>query len=202
MTRAKQYADRVNIIKKIKLGSKWLFASVVEHNGRIVRDHVWVAGREEHHPEGRYYLEWYEGGKRRRKPVPKFENLLQAARSKSIELNALKAGILVPSDAPTVREPARFTMDAAIDDYLEYIWRHRSLRTYRTYRLVLNNLFRNCYSKTYVDEVTREDILKFTSDCFDHGLVSRTVYDRLVAVLQLFKRHGYKGLVESSDWPS
>ena len=62
MARAKQYADRVNIIKRIKLGSKWPFAPVVEHDGRIVRDHVWVVGREEHHPEGRYYLEWYEGG--------------------------------------------------------------------------------------------------------------------------------------------
>ena len=202
MARAKQYADRVNVIKRIKLGSKWPFAPVVEHNGRIVRDHVWVAGRDEHHAEGRYYLEWYEAGKRRRKPVPKFENLLQAARAKSIQLNALKAGLLAPDDAPVVDEPARLTMNSAIDDYLEYIRKHRSLRTYRTYRPTLNILFRNSYTKTYVDEVTREDILKFTSDCFDQGLVSRTVYDRLVTVLQLFKRHGLKGLVERSDWPS
>jgi site-specific recombinase XerD len=92
-------------------------------------------------------------------------------------------------------------MNAAIDDYLEYIRKHRSQRTCRTYRPVLNALFRHSYTKTYVDEVTREDILKFTSDCFDQGLVPRTVYDRLVTVLQLFKRHGYKGLVEASDWP-
>ncbi len=129
MARAKQYADRVNIIKRIKLGSKWPFASVVEHNGRIVRDHVWVAGRDEHHPEGRYYLEWYEAGKRRRKPVPKFENLLQTARSKSIELNALKAGLLPSSDTPSADKTSRITMSAAIDDYLEYIRKHRSLRT-------------------------------------------------------------------------
>jgi len=93
-------------------------------------------------------------------------------------------------------------MNSAIDDYLEYIRKHRSLRTYRTYRPTLNILFRNSYTKTYVDEVTREDILKFTSDCFDQGLVPRTVYDRLITVLQPFKRHGLKGLVERSDWPS
>jgi len=52
-----------------------------------------------------YYLEWYEAGKRRRKPVLKFENLLQVARSKSIELNALKAGLLIPTDAAAVQEP-------------------------------------------------------------------------------------------------
>jgi hypothetical protein len=56
-----------------------------------------------------------------------------------------------------------------MDDYLEYIRKHRSCRTYRTYRPTLNILFRNSYTKTYVDEVTREDILKFTSDCFDQG---------------------------------
>lgn len=68
MARARQYADRVNIIKMVKVNGKWPFARIVERKGRIVRDHVWVDGRDEHHPEGRYYLEWYEDGKRRRKP--------------------------------------------------------------------------------------------------------------------------------------
>jgi integrase len=202
MARARQYADRVNIIKMVKVGGKWRFARIVERNGRIIRDHVWVDGREEHHPEGRYYLEWYENGKRRRRPVESYDLLLPAARAKSIEVNAMKAGLITPPEAPVASPPTRLTMDAAINQYLEYIRKHRSLRTYRTYRPALNVLFRNSYSKTYVDEVTREDILKFTSDCFDQGLVPRTVYDRLVTVLQLFKRHGYKGLVEASDWPS
>ena len=43
MARAKQYAERVNIIKRIILGSKWPFAPVVEHNGRIVRDHCYFS---------------------------------------------------------------------------------------------------------------------------------------------------------------
>ena len=95
MARAKQYADRVNVIKRIKVNGRWPFAPVVERNGRIVRDHVWVSGREEHHPEGRYYLEWYQGGKRRRQASRELRSgLLQAARAKSIELDALKAGLL------------------------------------------------------------------------------------------------------------
>lgn len=202
MARARQYADRVNIIKMVKVKGRWPFARIVERNGKIIRDHVWVDGRDEHHPEGRYYLEWYEDGKRRRKPVESYDRLLPAARAKSIELNAVRAGLIALPEAPVAPVPTRLTMDAAIDQYLEYIRKHRSLRTYRTYRPALNILFRNSYTKTYVDEVTREDILKFTSDCFDHGLAPRTVYDRLVTVLQLFKRHGYKGLVEASDWPS
>jgi integrase/recombinase XerD len=174
----------------------------VERNGRIVRDHVWVAGRDEHHPEGRYYLEWYEDGKRRRKPVENYDLLLAGCPLKIDRTQCRQSWPHDPYRSCRCSEPARLTMDAAIDHYLEYIRKHRSLRTYRTYRPVLNVLFRNSYTKTYVDEVTREDILKFTSDCFDKGLVPRTVYDRLVTVLQLFKRHGFKGLVEASDWPS
>ena len=43
MARARQYADRVNIIKMVKVNGKWPFARIVERNGRIIRDHVWVA---------------------------------------------------------------------------------------------------------------------------------------------------------------
>ncbi len=40
MARAKQYADRVNIIKMVKVNGRWPFARVVERNGRIIRDHA------------------------------------------------------------------------------------------------------------------------------------------------------------------
>jgi integrase/recombinase XerD len=202
MARAKLYAERVNIIKMVKVAGKWPFAPVVERNGRIIRDHVWVSGREEHHPEGRYYLEWYEAGRRRRKPVANFEDLLPTARSKSIELNARKAGILLEpaQDAPPART-SRLTLASAIDQYLEYVKTQRSLRTYRTYRPTLDVLLRNSYTKIYVDEATREDLLKFMSDCFSLGLGARTIYDKLVVVLQLFKRNGKKGLLETGDWP-
>ena len=51
MARNRQYADRVNVIKMVKVNGKWPFARVVERNGRIIRDRVWIAGREEHHSE-------------------------------------------------------------------------------------------------------------------------------------------------------
>jgi integrase/recombinase XerD len=187
--------------EKLKAGTKWPFAPVVERNDRIVRDHVWIRGRDEHHPEGRYYLEWYQDGRRRREAVGAFDLVLEAARTKSIELNALKAGILLSPEAPRNPEPVRLTMAAAIDQYLEYVKTQRSLRTYRTYRPTLDVLLRKSYVKTYLDEVTREDILRFMSDCFNLGLGPRTVYDKVVVVLQLFKRNGRTGLVETSDWP-
>ena len=88
----KLYAHRVKILKYVKVGDAWRFANVVKRNGRIVRDHVLIAGRNEHHPEGSYYLEWYEHGKRHRKAVADFATVAEAARLKAIEVEALKAG--------------------------------------------------------------------------------------------------------------
>ncbi len=97
MVRAKQYADRQG-------ERKWPFARIVERNGRIIRDHIWVDGRDEHHPEGRYYLEWYEDGKRRRKAVESYD-LLLPVRAKSIELNAVKAGLIALPEAAVASVP-------------------------------------------------------------------------------------------------
>jgi integrase/recombinase XerD len=217
MARTRTYADRVNVIKMIKIDGKWPFAPVIERNGKIVRDHVLVNGEDEHHPEGRYYLEWYEDGKKRRQPIEKFEEAVPAARAKFIELQARKAGILVelpklqirpapPAPAPGLvaaeqPDPGRLTMVVAIDRYLEFCKKQRSLRTFRTYRPALQNYFLNSFTKTYVDEVDRDDILRYIGYCFDHGLAARSVYDKVVTVLTLLKRHGHKKLIESSDWP-
>ena len=187
--------NRVNIIKMVKINGKWAFAPVVERDGKIIRDYVQINGKEEHHPEGRYYLDWYESGKKRRLAGPLFQEIVAAARAKFVELQARKAGLL---PAP---ETNRLRMTDAIDQYLKYIRKQRSHRTYLTYRPTLTGLFRSSYSKTYLDEVTRDDMLKFMSDCFDAGLSARTVYSKLVTVLQLFKQHGYMHLIKSSDWP-
>src|SRR5258707_7482634 len=61
---APDYADRVNLIKKIKTSSGWRFASVVpEANGRL-KDRVRINGQTEVHPEGAYYIEWRGGGRK------------------------------------------------------------------------------------------------------------------------------------------
>ena len=183
------------------VANKWRFAAVIEQKGRIIRDLVRVDGEEQHHPEGRYFLEWYLNRRRRRQSVVPFENVAEAARRKALELEAIKAGIIsAPREAPKVEEK-RPTLAAAIETYLDYISHQRSLRTYRTYRYTIDVLLRNSYSKTYVDQVEREDILKFITDCCKSGLGNRTVYDKVVVVLQFFKRFGKTKLLQPSDWP-
>ena len=70
----------------------------------------------------------------------------------------------------SVSGDARLTIGTAIDQYLDYVQVHRSLRTFRTYRYTLATLLRASYRKPYVDEVTRDDILQFMTDCYRLGL--------------------------------
>jgi integrase len=197
-----QYAKRVKVLKYVKVGDGWRFANVVERNGKIVRDHVLISGCDQHHPEGTYYLEWYElGNRRRRKAVLDFAELIEEARRKAIEVDAMRAGVIRPETPPPKTAADRIRIGIAMDSYLDYVKHQRSPRTYLTYRYTLGTLLRKSYTKTYVDEVEREDILKFMTDCYKLDLSGRTVYDKLVVVLQMFKRFGKTKLIQPSDWP-
>jgi integrase/recombinase XerD len=199
--RAKRYTHRVKILKYVKASDAWRFANVVERNGKIVRDHVLITGQDEHHREGSYYLEWYEHGKRHRKAVADFTTVAEAARLKAIEVEALKAGVMSRPTPSATTHAKGTTLATAVDQYLSMVEAKRSHRTYISYRYTLKKLLVPSYEKNSVDQVAREDILAFMTRCYEVGLGHRTVYDKLVVVLQLFKRHGKSGLITSSDWP-
>ena len=168
----KQYANRVKILKYVKVGEAWRFANVIERGGRIVRDHVVIAGHDEQHTEGTYYLEWYElDNRRRRKAVPNFSELVEEARRKSIEVEAMRAGVMAPpaNVAPGV-STARTRVTSAIDTYLDHVKHNRAARTYLTYRYTLDVLLRQSCATSFVEDISREDILKFITDCYKLGL--------------------------------
>lgn len=209
MARSHCYAERVNVLKKVFLDGNWKFVPVLERKGKIVRDHVRVAGREEHHPEGSYYIEWYEGSSRRKRCVGDYSEVLMAARRKAMELNAQRVGIVTVDRVECPDKLARTTLpqtrglpkDAALDKYLAYIEANRSSRTYKAYRYTLDVLFRASYSKATIEEAERDDLLKFITFCADRGYENRTIYDKVVVVSQFLKLHGRPRLVQPSDWP-
>jgi len=197
---APEYADRVNLIKKIKVDGAWRFAPVVpEPNGRL-KDKVRINGKVEVHAEGSYYIEWRERGKRHREAATR-EEALDQARRKAVELRAVKEGLIAAPEPEPEAEP-KIPIGTAIDDYLRFVRAHRKPRTYLTYRFTLDTLLRAAYKKKYVEDATRQDVLEFMTYCYEQGLGKRTVYDKVVTVLQLFKRHGRKGLIERGDWPN
>jgi integrase/recombinase XerD len=202
-SRSPQFAKRVNLLKKIKVGDAWRFAPAVpESNGKL-KDKVLVDGAVEVHPEGSYFIEWRENGRRRRESVEK-EEALDRARRKAVEVQAQRDGLIQAAPPPTPAENSengRVKTGEAIDLYLKFIKAHRKSRTYLTYRFTLDVLLRTSFTKPYIDQVTREDLIQFMTDCYERGLGKRTVYDKLVVVLQLFKRYGKSGLLQKSDWP-
>src|ERR1700736_6574060 len=65
-------------------------------NGRVKPGLVIVNGQQERHPEGAYYLEWRENGKRVRLSVGKNAADASARRlRKEAELNAVNNGVTV-----------------------------------------------------------------------------------------------------------
>jgi len=200
---APDYADRVNLIKKIKTANGWRFAPVIsEANGRL-KDRVNINGQVEVHPEGNYYIEWRIGGRRGRRyrTAVARDEAIDAARRKAVELRAIRDGLIAAPEPPPV-VPSKTPIGDAIDTYLRYVRMQRKPRTHLTYRYTLDTLLRASYKKKYVEDATRDDVLDFMTRCYELGLGARTVYDKVVTVLQLFKKHGRSGLMEKGDWPN
>jgi hypothetical protein len=87
----------VNLTKRVQVGEGLRYCPVAESaNGRVKPDLVLVNGKQERHPEGAYYLEWRENGRRIRLSVGKDPQDAAARRQrKEAELNALNNGVSV-----------------------------------------------------------------------------------------------------------
>ena len=107
--------NRVNILKKVKVGKIWNFyPAFVERNGKP-RDKVLVRGKVEVHPEGCYYIEWRKDGRKREQIKDRVE-VVDRARRKAIELAANRAGIETVQEIGSGRGA---TITEAVASYLE-----------------------------------------------------------------------------------
>ena len=200
---APDYADRVNLIKKIKTAKGWRFAPVVpEANGRL-KDGSASTARSKSTPKAPTTSSGGSAAGADAAIAPPSPETMPStsARRKAIELRAIRDGLIAgPEPEPEVAP--KTTIGDAIDAYLRYVKMQRKPRTYLTYRYTLDTLLRAAYKKKYVEDATRDDVLDFMTYCYEQGLGARTVYDKVVTVLQLFKKHGRSGLMEKGDWPN
>jgi integrase/recombinase XerD len=189
--------NRVNILKKVKVRANWnLYPAVVEPNGKL-RDKVRVHGKVEVHPEGYYYIEWWQDG-RKREQVKDRAEVLNRARRKAIERQANRAGI------ETVQENGQgngFTVAEAVASYLKDIEPpQREPRTYQAYKYCLELFAKHC-AKKFIHDVKREDVFGFIRKLYELGCSPRTAYNRTVIVSQLLKANGITKLLHNRDWP-
>jgi integrase len=193
---------RATLLKQVKINENWRLArALFDSKGRVRRDHVRVGGKDETHPEGSYFIEWWDRGKRYCIPAGgDAQDAADKARVKQAELMAMRNGI-IPVPPESEPAPKRTPLTEALDNYLNYVRDHRSLRSFRTYRPILNS-FKTFCSKRHVDEVERQDLLDFSTHCMKQGQEGKTVYNKLVVLSQVLKRHGKRKVLNSADWPS
>jgi integrase/recombinase XerD len=196
-------SPRVNILKKVKVNGAWkLLPAVVEPNGKL-KDKIRIGGNIESHPEGTYYIEWWEGPRRRRQAVPDRVDVPTLARRKALELAAARAGLEVGSDGANHGAEAtqKVRLDVAIQGYLDDIEPpQREPKTYTAYKYALN-VFRAGCAKSYLADIERADLLQFIRGQYGLGCGARTAYNRANIVVQFLKLNGIKGLLHKRDWP-
>lgn len=195
-------SSRVKLFKQVKINGKWTLAvALFDSKGRVRKDHVLVKGKDENHSEGSYFTEWWEQGQRHREAVGAHaQDAAEKARIKQAELAAIRNGVIPAT--PAIEEAFKRTgLADALDGYTEYVRYHRSLRTFRTYRPILESFKAFC-QKTHVDDVERQDLLDFATDCMKQGQKGKSVYNKLVVLSQVMKQHGRPKLLNAADWPS
>src|SRR6202163_160455 len=144
----------VNLLKQIKIDDRWVLKSIPrKSNGQ--RD--WSAL-----PDGSYFIEWREAGKRMRLPAGRtVSQALEAQRIKLAELAATEVGILQrykpPSHTP---EPEPMRLSESIRRYLDQIDTLKKPNTYRKYDAVLTR-FDKQFPGRELQQISIEELNEF-----------------------------------------
>jgi integrase len=191
----------VTLLKQVKLDGAWKRYPVVLHkNGSIKANVVLIGDREVAASDGNYILDWYEGGKRMRQSVGKdaADAIIQRDR-KVAELEAASNGLIVTNGDPT-----KHLLADAVTEYLADIEAHKSSKTLAAYRTAIT-YFRESCKKTYVEDITRRDLLAFkTYLAHEKEQSDRSVWNKFSAVMGFLKSVGHTGKnigVVKHDWP-
>jgi integrase len=189
----------VNLTKRVKTPKGMRYCPVVlASNGRIRPDVVLVNGKPEKHPEGAYYLEWREKGKRVRLSVGKdAQDAAARGQRKEAELHALNHGVAVLPEA----SDGHRSVATAVAQFLKETELTKKPKTLAAYTTALNYFTESC-RKLYLHEFERYDLLKFTGFLRDEKNQSpRSVYNKFETVMGFLKANGIRGLVGKNDWP-
>ena len=131
-----------NVTKRIQTSKGPRYCPVVlSANGRIKPDVVLVGDREERHPEGAYYISWYEGKRLIRLSVGKDAATATARRlQKEAELNAVNNGVAVLPDS----QNGHRSLAGAVADFLDETKLTKKPKTLAAYTTALNYFTESC----------------------------------------------------------
>jgi integrase/recombinase XerD len=196
---ARTQSKEVNLTKRVQTPNGMRYCPVVlSPNGRVKPDLVLINDQPQKHPEGAYYLEWREKGRRVRLSVGKDAQEAATRRQrKEAELNALNNGVSVlPENGNGHRSIA-----TAVAAFLEETELTKKPKTLAAYTTALN-YFTESSRKLYLHDIERADLLKFCAFLRDQKKQApRSVYNKFENVMTFLKANGIRGLVGKNDWP-
>jgi integrase/recombinase XerD len=196
---ANSQSKEVNLTKRVQTSKGPRYCPVgLAANGRVKPDLVIVNGQPERHPEGAYYLEWRENGRRVRLSVGKDAADASARRlRKEAELNAVNNGAaIVPEGKNGHRSIA-----ASVADYLDETKLTKKPKTLAAYSTALAYFVESCH-KLNLEDIDRRDLLKFHAFLRDEKeQAPRSCWNKFSNVMSFLKAQGVRGLVGKNDWP-
>lgn len=189
----------VSLYKRVKTSSGLRCCPVVlSANGRVKPDRVLVNGQEERHPEGNYYLSWYEGKRLKRLSVGKDAATATARQlAKQAELNARNHGLRINAEG----NDGYKSLALAIADFLDETKLGKKPKTLAAYTKALEYFQQSC-TRQYLQEIERKDLLRFSAFLRNEKEQSpRSAYNKFEIVMTFLKAQGIRGLVGKNDWP-
>lgn len=184
----------VNLLKQFKTRTGWVMKSIPrKSNGQ--RD--WSAL-----PDGSYFIEWREEGKRMRLPAGStVSQALEAQRIKLAEIAATEVGILQRyKPLPPPPEPAPIRLSAQIRRYLDQIDTLKKPNTYRKYDAVLKRFDKHFPGRT-LETISVEELNDFVVKLRKSGLSANTVLHNIVIIAQFCRRNGRLNLTRQLQLP-
>ena len=183
---------RVNILKQVKLLDRWKLVAIPrDRHGRK----NWNALA-----SGRYFIEWYENGKRKRQAAG--VTVAQAQEFARRKRHALEARALGLRTYEAEDELRKTPLHVAVKKYLELVEELKKPNTARKYRAVLDRFLAFFAGKNNAQTITAEDLNGFMVHLKKHHkLDNNTVIHNLVIVAQFLKKQGRAGLTRHIALP-
>lgn len=187
---------KLTIYKYVRLENGWRYCRAALHpNGKIKANTVVVRGWEERHHEGSYYLahggQWIVVG----------DDAFEAQHRRALKLNAIECERLEGKSAAVAAKKGQKPIEEEVKAYLANLeLAKRPRKTVESKRKFLA-LFLSVVSKKFLDEFTRDDVLKFRNKLMSE-YEPKSVNTMMMCVVTFFNQWVKAKLgIKASDWP-
>lgn len=168
----------VTLLWRCKTPSGWRrYPALFAKNGRPRTGWVFAGGRDMQFPLGRFELRYYEGNRQLFQdagddPTEAMHVRERQARKLIAKVSAERAGLKIEPDAPRRR-----SLLSEFRDFIEDV----EGRGKKEAALVYDHAgreFLECIGKTFVDDLTRDDLTRYQRRLRDGGYSDRTIHNR------------------------